>query len=366
MQRNHVSIHKNTWIWLTVAATLLVIVLPATTARAAPLVTEDLSGPLTAEDLAQQLAGAGVTISNVTYTGVDRAAGRFSGGTGIIGFEQGVILSSGDIANVIGPNDQDNVTGSNGAAGDPDLNQLSGFNTLDAAVLEFDFVPNNTQLSFNYVFASDEYNEFVNSSFNDVFAFFVNGTNCARVNGDPVSINTINNGNPYNTDPRSHPALFRNNDLTDGGGTIDTEMDGLTVVLLCQATVTPNVANHMKLAIADASDSILDSNVFLQAGSITTDLSAPLCRVTAQRAGPPAEIDVTVQDPAPGSGLASVQVVLAQNADVVVPPFTAGTTDPVVVTATKISQTQQSRIGLRVSDVQGRATRCTSAGVIVF
>src|SRR3990170_754369 len=154
------------------------------------LVTEDLSGTLAPADLASTLVGGGITISNVTFTGADVAAGRFSGGTGIIGFESGIILGSGNIVNVVGPNAQDDITTDNGGAGDADLTTLSGFPTNDAAVLEFDFVPVGSSVSFQYVFASDEYNEFVHSEFNDVFAFFINGVNCATVGSDPVSINT--------------------------------------------------------------------------------------------------------------------------------------------------------------------------------
>ena len=71
---------------------------------------------------------------------------------------------------------------------------------------------------------------------------------------DPVSINTINNGNPFDSDPRSNPALFRNND-PDDGGTIDAEPDGFTTVLTCSADVVANQPNHLKLAIADRGDS---------------------------------------------------------------------------------------------------------------
>jgi uncharacterized repeat protein (TIGR01451 family) len=252
------------------ATVMALITLPFGRASAAPLTTEDLSGALTPDDLANALVGVGVTVSNVTYTGADIAAGTFGGGTGIVGFDGGIVLSSGDIANVIGPNVADNITADNGTAGDADLDTLSGFTTFDASVLEFDFVPDSTPIRFQYVFSSDEYNEYVNTEFNDVFAFFVNGSNCATIDDDPVSINTINNGNPFGTDPRSHPELYVNNDLNDGGGAIDTEMDGLTVVLTCESAVNVGVANHMKLAIADASDGIYDSNVFLQAGSLTT------------------------------------------------------------------------------------------------
>jgi len=239
------------------------------------LVTEDLTGPLTPDDLATDLAGVGITISNVTYTGAEVAAGRFSGGTGIIGFESGIILSSGDVANVVGPNVEDDITTVNGTAGDADLDALSGFTTYDAAVLEFDFVPETGSVIFRYVFASDEYNEYVHTQFNDVFAFLINDVNCALVDGDPVSINTINNGNPFGSTPAENPALYINNDLDDEGGAIDTEMDGLTVVLTCQASVTAGETNRIKLAIADASDSILDAAVFLEAGSFVPVTPTP-------------------------------------------------------------------------------------------
>jgi uncharacterized repeat protein (TIGR01451 family) len=252
------------------ALVLLFTVFPAGMAGAAPIVVESLGETLTPADVADALVGEGVTVSNVTYAGANEAAGTFGGGTGVIGFEGGIILSSGSLANVVGPNVEDGITTGNGTPGDEDLDELSGFTTFDAAVLEFDFVPDGSSLTFRYVFASDEYNEYVNTEFNDVFAFFVNGENCATVAGDPVSINTINNGNPFGTDPRSHPELYVNNDLDDGGGTLDTEMDGLTVVLTCQAAVDAGETNHMKLAIADASDTALDSDVFLEAGSLTT------------------------------------------------------------------------------------------------
>lgn len=233
------------------------------------LSTVDLTGSLTPEDLAYTLVGQGISISNITFTGAEVAAGVFSGGSGIIGFESGILLSSGDIKNVIGPNMLDDAGVDNKKAGDTDLSTISGFPTHDAAVLEFDFVPQGDRVSFHYVFASEEYNEYVHSEYNDVFAFYINGVNCAKIKGDPVSINTVNNGNPYNSTPKENPQSYLNNDLQDGGGNINTEMDGLTVVLECVADVKANASNHVKLAIADASDHIYDANVFLKEGSFT-------------------------------------------------------------------------------------------------
>jgi hypothetical protein len=265
---------------LAVAAVFAASIVAAPAANATGgLTTQDLTGTITAADLANTLVGSGVTVSNVAYTGANNAAGTFSGGgTGdgsIIGFDRGVILSSGSIANVVGPNQFNNVTTANGQPGDTDLNGLlSSESTQDAAVLSFNFVANASSISFRYVFASDEYNEYANSSFNDVFGFFVNGNtlsaDCAKVDGAPVSVNTINGGNPFGTSP-SHPELYRNNSLTDPGpATINTEMDGLTTVLLCQAPVVANETNTMKLAIADVGDQAYDSNVFIEAGSLTT------------------------------------------------------------------------------------------------
>ena len=119
------------------------------------------------------------------------------------------------------------------------------------------------------MFASDEDNEFVNSPFNDVFAFVVNGVNYARLPGTttPVAINTVNGGNPLGTGA-TNPSFYR---TTTGSrtpaATIPIEADGLTVVLTLEAPVNPGVPNQIKLAIADASDRNLDSWVFIKGGS---------------------------------------------------------------------------------------------------
>lgn len=252
---------------------------------AASLATTDLN-TLTPTGLANALvAGPGVVVSNATFTGVNIAGGTFTGGTGILdptGFAAGVILSSGNIAAVPGPNTSDNTTTNNGEPGDPDLDGLiPGYATRDCAALEFDFECSGGELGgelqFNYVFTSEEYNEYVNSPFNDVFGFFLNGTNIAVVPSTttPVSINNVNCNNPYNPPTGSYCSLFRNNDLSDGGGAIDSEMDGLIVTLPAIGTLLPGV-NHIKLALADAGDFVLDSNVFIEGGSFTCAITVAI------------------------------------------------------------------------------------------
>lgn len=240
------------------------------------LVTTDLNPPaLTPTDLANMLVGTGVSISNVQYSGVNTAAGTFSGGAGILGIESGIVLSTGKISDVVGPNTADATTTDNGQPGDSDLDSLiPGYTTFDATVLEFDFVPTTDVVTFEYVFGSEEYNEYVGSPFNNVFGFFINGVNQALIPGTTtaVAINNVNNGGTGEmyTWPVTNPAYYRNNDLQQGGGSINTELDGLTVVLTVTANVNAGVTNHIKLAIADAGDAILDSDVFIKAGSFSS------------------------------------------------------------------------------------------------
>jgi hypothetical protein len=232
-------------------------------------------------DLIQCLVGPEVTISNVSMSAAVGAAGTFSGGTGIIGFDSGIVLSTGNIISLVGPNYSDYTTFRNQFPGDDDLDELiPGYVTMDATVLEFDFeCEGAVTASFQYVFASEEYNEYVDSIYNDVFAFYLNGVNIGNVPtvcshpGLPVAINSFNCENPYNPPFGLNCDCYRNNDVSDGGGDIDTEMDGLSQVIFADGSLLPGV-NHIKIAIADAGDMNYDSNVMIRCGSFTCD-SAP-------------------------------------------------------------------------------------------
>jgi hypothetical protein len=226
-------------------------------------------------ELLQCLLGPDVVVSNAVLTGAPQAAGTFVGELGVIGFDQGIILSSGDIGTLAGPNTGDATSTINSTPGDPDLDALiPGYTTYDAVVLEFDFTcPTPQDVVFQYVFGSEEYNEWVDSPFNDVFGFFLNGVNIALAPagcsnaGSPVSINNVNCGNPYvGIGPNCN--CYRNNDLDDGGGAINTELDGLTQVFFATGTILPGT-NHIKLAIADAGDQVLDSDVMIRCQSFT-------------------------------------------------------------------------------------------------
>jgi hypothetical protein len=223
--------------------------------------------------LAAQLVGPGVTISNAKFTGAAEAAGTFAGGAASVGMDTGVVLSTGQAVNVRGPNESDSWSDDNGTPGDARLDALVAPEvTYDAAILEFDVTPTANTIGIRFVFASEEYNEFVGSPFNDVIAIFVNGVNCANYNGRPVSVNSINAGVNAN--------LFIDNDT----GTRNTEMDGLTVPLDCVASVTPNAPNHVTIVIADTADTIYDSAVLLASGGIRSPGSGPVTNSNVIRA----------------------------------------------------------------------------------
>ncbi|SKA96065.1 hypothetical protein SAMN02745166_02351 [Prosthecobacter debontii] len=253
-------------------------------AQIAPVNVQGLDG-VSALVLANAIKGTGIqSFENVTLVGKvgtattkgggSSSAGTFSGGENIIGFGAGIILSTGGVFDVPGPNSAENRTQSNGTGGDADLAALINANVSslnDKTVLEFDFVPTYPTIAFRYVFGSDEYNEYANSQFNDVFGFFVNGTqpehNVARIPGTslPVAINSVNGGKPLGTNAKN-PQYFVNNSPQ----AFNLEMDGFTVVLTAQASVIPGQVNHIKIAIADLIDSAWDSNVFIEESSFVS------------------------------------------------------------------------------------------------
>jgi hypothetical protein len=131
---------------------------------------------------------SGVTISNLQYSGSPVQLGFFEGSQSNIGLKAGLLMSTGPVMNAIGPNNSSGGTGALNMPGTPWLSALiGGLSTFDASVIEMDVVPKTDTLSFQYVFASEEYQEFVNSNFNDLFAFFVEGPGLPT--GDSIWVN---------------------------------------------------------------------------------------------------------------------------------------------------------------------------------
>ncbi|MEQ8786611.1 MAG: choice-of-anchor L domain-containing protein [Pirellulaceae bacterium] len=241
--------------------------------------------PLNADLLVETLIGASPEITYVPGSSllfsVGDAAGIFTGGKSVIGIADGIILTSGDIFTAEGPNGSDatSVTASNesdiaaaalGAFPLATLDNEFGVVTADTTSLEFQFnLSVAGDISFDFVFASEEYNEFVNSTFNDAFAFFVDGVNIAFVptTTTPVSVNNVNGGNPFGV-LASNPGYYNNNDPSDGGQFLSQiGYDGFTSVIRAEAVGLAAGTHTIRLTISDVADTALDSAVFLSANS---------------------------------------------------------------------------------------------------
>jgi hypothetical protein len=246
----------------------------------------NFTGTTDATTLVNAIVGPGITVvGGPSYTGVTDQSGTFTGGTASgIGIDQGIVLTSGDGTDIDGPNattvetksdenpGADDISTDLGLAGDSDLNTLSGQTTFDAAVLEFIFQFGDGSMGgdlfFNFVFGSEEYINYVDTEFNDVFGFFVDGENIGLVPGtsDPITINTVNDS--FNS------AFYRNNVENTNSLPVlglSNHFDGLTTVITAQKLGLGVGKHSMKFAVADASDHILDAGVFIQGGTFSSE-----------------------------------------------------------------------------------------------
>ncbi|MDO9274988.1 MAG: choice-of-anchor L domain-containing protein, partial [Lutibacter sp.] len=216
-------------------------------------------------------------------TAGNRQLGYFSKGTSSFALDEGVLFSTGKISSAVGPNNTGSKTDemvSN--AGDPDLFAITGVTMRDASILEFDFVPEGNIVEFKFVFASEEYLEYVHTQYNDAFGFFLSGpgisggyTNNAvnlavLPSNEAVTINNIHSSGT-NVDVVSFPNHNASYYVNNPNGSTTMQYDGYTTVLIAKYTVQPGQTYKIKMAIADASDQRWDAGVFLKARSFASN-----------------------------------------------------------------------------------------------
>ncbi len=224
----------------------------------------------------------GVTISNVSVNCPSFARGYFDGSNCNIGLDEGLLMTSGNIQAAVGPNNTSGFTGFPSAGTGPncdmDLYNLANQTVYDCCTFEFDVMPLGDTIMFNYSFGSEEYLEYV-GGYNDVFGFLIScpdplGGNYTNMNvaivpgtSTPVSVNNVNDvSNPtYYYDNGTGWSSPQNTDPTV------VQFDGFTVNLFVQVAVVPCETYHLKMGIADAGDGVLDSGVFIEAGSLTSN-----------------------------------------------------------------------------------------------
>lgn len=212
-----------------------------------------------------------VVINSVTMVGAAGQSATFTNGLSVPGFfdsDRGIVLSSGEVSDIAGPNANDETSNRMpfvaGSDGDPDFDALSTSSdgTFDAVYIVIDFTPLGDRVSGTFVFSSEEYNEYAppdgaasaGNEFFDVMGFFVNGVNYStNADGSDVSINTVNR--------TLNSSDYIDNDFGDFGGAtpFDIEPDGFTRRLTWIAPVNPGVSNTLKFGVADGGDDDLDS-----------------------------------------------------------------------------------------------------------
>ncbi|WP_395045210.1 choice-of-anchor L domain-containing protein [Flavobacterium sp.] len=230
-----------------------------------------------------------ITISNVTSsTGTNfgtttNGIGYFTNTNPTFPLTSGIVLSTGSVANVPGPNSSILSDGNSSWLGDTQLESIvlagtgSAMNSQNATKLEFDFTSLNEFMSFNFLFASDEYGAF-QCTYSDAFAFLLTDietgvtTNLAVVPGTvaPISVVTIRD-EAFNTSCSSVNPDFFGTYFTGGlNYSSATNFNGQTVEMTASSVILPNHPYHIKLVVADRSDSAFDSAVFIKAGSFTS------------------------------------------------------------------------------------------------
>ncbi|REC59584.1 gliding motility protein [Chryseobacterium pennae] len=208
---------------------------------------------------------------NLPPTNQNRSWGYFNKVATNFPFSKGIILSTGfakNAGNSYIPDLNDDL----GTGGDVDLANALGISNAkltNATYIEFDFVAVASEITFKYLFASEEYQKTFPCNITDGFALLLkkvgdpNYTNLAVLPGGagPVSVTNIHPAN-INCGPK--------NEIYYGGtntAQIETNFEGRTVPLEAKATVIPGQTYHFKMVLADFQDGNYDSAVFLDAGS---------------------------------------------------------------------------------------------------
>ena len=241
----------------------------------------------TAEEYVQEiLLGEGVTATNITYTGSLAQLGLLENGSGVFSVESGLMLNTDDATcegfcgDCLGGSvpDQDLLDVANSVP--PLINQTFTVSSVnDVCILEFDFEAGGDSIAFNYVFGSDEYLTYVNTTYNDIFAFFLSGPGITGPYASPAGFpdGAINIAQVPESDPLLPVTISSVNNVTNSDYYINNPAqegictNGYTTTFTAAAAVQCGETYHIKLAIADGTDTALESFVVLESGSFSSN-----------------------------------------------------------------------------------------------
>lgn len=250
----------------------------------------------TPQQLVEDILINSTCIDNVSVTNVvggnfgtsDKSYGYFEANGSSFPFERGIVMSTGKIINAQGPNTTLSDDDATGWGGDIDLeNALNEQNTLNATILEFDFTSVASQISFRYIFASEEYQENNPNTcqYSDLFGFLIRPENEQQYENIALVPNTTTPVKVTTVHPEIPGGCSAINEFyfeSWNGPNAPINFNGQTKILTATANVVPNQIYHVKLVIADEQNYRYDSAVFLEAGSfqLSTDLGPNLLQTT--------------------------------------------------------------------------------------
>lgn len=219
------------------------------------------------------------TVTGDPFSSGEQSFGYFNAGTSGFPFSEGIVLSTARAKRSEGPNNNLIDEGQTSWLGDSDLEDaLNITGTFNATVMEFDFTPLTSKISFDYIFASEEYQGTAPCRYSDGFAFLLKeaGTsnpykNLAVIPNSttPVLVTTV-----HPDIPGRCPAINENYFGGYNGSNAAINFNGQTTVLTAKSDVIPGRTYHIKLVIADHENIRYDSAIFLGGGSfdVGTDL----------------------------------------------------------------------------------------------
>jgi len=238
------------------------------------------------QEAISKLVGSGVRVSNIRVNCPSlkgRPYGYFTDNTGTLGMSDGLVITTGSAKNSVGPNNSGSISQSNSNENqDPDLATIIRGNEkqFDACIIEFDVEVFADTLTFDFVFGSDEYLEFI-KDYHDVFGFFISGPgisgkiNLATLPGTQTSISVANVNNSRNSnyyvDNGTGSTPFEN---------LFVQYDGFTKRIESKVAVIPCSKYSLKLAICDLKDDQYDAGIFIAGKSLKT--KAPKLEVRYQ------------------------------------------------------------------------------------
>ncbi len=222
-------------------------------------------------------ASASGSIINKSFASFNKNGSNFP-------FTAGVVLSTWESNNSKGPYNPSFSNSVESWSGDSNMNSILGITSYNATTLEFEFESSTNFLSFNYIFASNEYIRDYPCKYSDGLAILIKDI---TTNSNYINIATLPDGTPVSS-KNIHPAInFTDTSLSKCDAKNDTYFGqfntdlaiaspinyaGHTKALNAQSKLEIGHRYKIKFVIAEDNNRAQFSALFIEAGSFTSKI----------------------------------------------------------------------------------------------